>query len=158
MCPDPERYGVVAFDEWWPRLSSHRREASGKPKSHYAVTGLYFYDNQVVDIAKAVKPSPRGELEITDVNRKYMEWNELDVVRLSRGMAWLDTGTPASLHDASAFIETIERRQGLKISCIEEIAYRMGFIDLEQLAKVAEPLAKSDYGHYLLEIIRTESC
>jgi glucose-1-phosphate thymidylyltransferase len=153
---DPERYGVIAFDENGAATSIEEKPVA--PKSHFAVTGLYFYDNRVIDIAKNLAPSRRGELEITDVNRKYMEWNELDVVRLSRGMAWLDTGTPASLHDASAFIETIERRQGLKISCIEEIAYRMGFIDLEQLAKVAEPLAKSDYGHYLLEIIRTESC
>jgi len=153
---DPERYGVIAFDENGAATSIEEKPVA--PKSHFAVTGLYFYDNRVIDIAKNLAPSRRGELEITDVNRKYMEWNELDAVRLSRGMAWLDTGTPASLHDASAFIETIERRQGLKISCIEEIAYRMGFIDLEQLAKVAEPLAKSDYGHYLLEIIRTESC
>ena len=153
---DPERYGVIAFEENGAATSIEEKPVA--PKSHFAVTGLYFYDNRVIDIAKNLAPSRRGELEITDVNRKYMEWNELDAVRLSRGMAWLDTGTPASLHDASAFIETIERRQGLKISCIEEIAYRMGFIDLEQLAKVAEPLAKSDYGHYLLEIIRTESC
>ncbi|MFT5128967.1 MAG: glucose-1-phosphate thymidylyltransferase [Rhodothermales bacterium] len=148
---DPERYGVIEFNDQKEAISIE--EKPEKPRSNYAVTGLYFYDNSVVEIARNLKPSPRGELEITDVNRIYLERKALHVVTFSRGMAWLDTGTHSSLHDASAFIETIERRQGLKIACIEEIAWRMGYIDAEQLARVAEPLSKSDYGQYLQRIL-----
>lgn len=148
---DPERYGVIEFNDKKEAVSIEEKPEN--PRSNYAVTGLYFYDNSVVEIARNLKPSPRGELEITDVNRIYLERKALHVVTFSRGMAWLDTGTHSSLHDASAFIETIERRQGLKIACIEEIAWRMGYIDAEQLARVAEPLSKSDYGQYLQRIL-----
>ena len=124
------------------------------PKSRYAVTGIYFYDNRVIDVAKTLAPSARGELEITDVNRRYLEWGELACEVMGRGMAWLDTGTHESLLEASQYIETIERRQGLKIACPEEIAYRMGYIDGEQLAKLAQPMKKNSYGKYLLEVLR----
>ncbi len=147
---DPERYGVVEFDAAGQAVSIEEKPAS--PRSNYAVTGLYFYDNRVLDVAANMKPSPRGELEITDVNRWYLEAGELSVELLGRGFAWLDTGTHDSLMDAGQFVQTIERRQGLKIACIEEIAYRKGFIDREQLESLAEPLAKNDYGEYLLRV------
>ena len=151
---DPERYGVVEFDGEGTAISIE--EKPEKPRSHWAVTGLYFYDNQVVDIARSIKPSPRGELEITDVNRIYLEKGELTVERMGRGYAWLDTGTHDSLLQAGQFVQVVEERQGLKVACLEEIAYRMGFIDAEQVARLAEPLAKSGYGEYLLEIIRED--
>jgi glucose-1-phosphate thymidylyltransferase len=148
---DPERYGVVEFGA--DRQAVSIEEKPLKPKSNYAVTGLYFYDNQVCDIAASIKPSARGELEITDVNRIYLEKNELNVEVMGRGMAWLDTGTHESLLDASQFIATIERRQGLKVACPEEIAYRKGYIDAAQLRTLAEPLKKNQYGQYLLQIL-----
>ena len=148
---DPERYGVVEFDADGHAISLEEKPA--KPRSRYAVTGLYFYDQQVVDIAKALKPSPRGELEITDLNRVYLERGALDVQVMGRGHAWLDTGTHDSLIEAAQFIQTLEKRQGLKISCPEEIAWRQGWIDDEQLRRIAAPLAKSGYGQYLLRII-----
>ena len=148
---DPERYGVVQFDESGKVLSIE--EKPQKPKSHYAVPGLYFYDNNVVEIASRLKPSARGELEITDVNREYLKRGALRVELLGRGFAWLDTGTHESLLEASNFIETIEKRQGLKVACVEEIAYRMGYIDSNQVRKLAEPLYKNGYGQYLLQII-----
>ena len=147
---DPERYGVVEFDEDFNVLSIE--EKPEQPKSNYAVPGLYFYDNDVVEIAKNIPPSPRGELEITDVNRVYLERGKLKVGVLDRGTAWLDTGTFASLMQAGQFVQVIEERQGLKIGCIEEIAYRMKFISKEQLINIAKPLVKSGYGQYLLGI------
>jgi len=147
---DPERYGVAEFDAQGRVLSLEEKPA--KPKSNYAVTGLYFYGNDVVEKAKSLKPSARGELEITDLNRLYLEENRLSLKMLGRGMAWLDTGTHDSLLEASNYIATIENRQGLKVACIEEIAYRMGFIDQEQLIRLAQPLLKNHYGQYLLKI------
>jgi glucose-1-phosphate thymidylyltransferase len=149
---DPKRYGVVEFDAQGRAISLE--EKPSKPKSRYAVTGLYFYDSQVVDIAKSLKPSARGELEITDVNRRYLESNALEVVVMGRGHAWLDTGTHESLLEASQFIQTIEKRQGLKVACPEEIAWRSGWIDDQALEQLAKPLAKSGYGQYLLDILR----
>lgn len=148
---DPERYGVVDFDDDHKVLSIEEKPA--RPKSNYAVPGLYFYDNSVVRIAKDLKPSARGEYEITDVNRKYLEQGNLEVRILDRGTAWLDTGTFASLTQAGQFVQVIEERQGLKIGCIEEIAYNMGYIDKAQLRKIAEPLTKSGYGNYLLKLV-----
>ncbi|WP_338865417.1 glucose-1-phosphate thymidylyltransferase RfbA [Myxococcus stipitatus] len=147
---DPERYGVVELDANNRAVSLEEKPL--KPKSNYAVTGLYFYDNQVLDIAAALKPSPRGELEITDVNAEYLRRGQLDVELMGRGYAWLDTGTHSSLMEASNFIEIIERRQGLKVSCPEEIAYRMGYIDVKQLTALAEPMRKNEYGQYLLAV------
>jgi glucose-1-phosphate thymidylyltransferase len=149
---DPERYGVVEFDKDKNAISIEEKPIH--PKSDYAVPGLYFYDNSVVEIAKNIKPSPRGEYEITDVNKVYLEQGKLKVGVLSRGTAWLDTGTFTSLMQAGQFVQIIEERQGLKIGCIEEIAYRMGFINDEQLRKIATPLRKSGYGEYLLKIIK----
>ncbi|PXV75692.1 glucose-1-phosphate thymidylyltransferase RfbA [Pantoea sp. PNA 03-3] len=148
---DPERYGVAEFNKDGKAISLEEKPA--KPKSNYAVTGLYFYDNSVVEMAKNLKPSPRGELEITDINRLYLERGDLSVAMMGRGFAWLDTGTHQSLIEASNFIQTIEERQGLKVSCPEEIAYRKGFIDREQVAKLAKPLEKNQYGKYLMRMI-----
>ena len=149
---DPERYGVVEFDEEKNAISIEEKPTA--PKSNYAVPGLYFYDNEVVEIAKNLKPSPRGELEITDVNKEYLKKTKLKVGILGRGTAWLDTGTFPSLMQAGTFVQVIEERQGLKIGCIEEIAYRMGFIDEQQLVALATPLLKSGYGKYLMRLIK----
>ncbi len=149
---DPERYGVAEFDAQGKVLSLE--EKPRQPKSNYAVTGLYFYDNQVVDLAKTLKPSPRGELEITDLNRLYLEQGQLSVEIMGRGYAWLDTGTHESLLDASQFIATLENRQGLKVACPEEIAFRQGWIDAGQLEALAKPLTKNGYGQYLLRILK----
>ena len=149
---DPERYGVVTFDDNGRARSIVEKPA--RPESNWAVTGLYFYDNTVVDVAREIAPSPRGELEITDVNRVYLERHALHVEQLGRGYAWLDTGTHGSLLQASEFVRTVEERQGLKIACVEEIAHRMGYIDAEQLLRLADPLKKSGYGEYLLSLIR----
>lgn len=151
---DPERYGVVQFDTQGRAISIE--EKPSQPKSKYAVTGIYFYDAQVTEFAAALKPSPRGELEITDINRIYLERGELNVELLGRGTAWLDTGTHASLLQAANFIEAIEQRQGLKVCCPEEIAYRMKFIDAGQVRALAEPLTKSNYGKYLLDLLQED--
>jgi len=150
---DPERYGVVSFDEKGKAIDIEEKPA--EPKSNYAVTGLYFYDNRVLDIATNLKPSARGELEITDVNRAYLEMGELHVEKLGRGIAWLDTGTHESLMQASNFIRVIEERQSLMVSCVEEIAFRLGYIDANQLEALARPLAKNGYGQYLMRILET---
>jgi glucose-1-phosphate thymidylyltransferase len=152
---DPERYGVVQFDEAGRALDIEEKPAN--PKSHFAVTGLYFYDNGVLDIAAGLEPSARGELEITDVNRKYLERGALRVEQLGRGVAWLDTGTHESLLQASMFIEAIETRQGLKVCCPEEIAYRKSYISAQQLESLARPLAKTGYGAYLLDILKGQA-
>jgi glucose-1-phosphate thymidylyltransferase len=149
---DPERYGVVEFDRSRKVLSLE--EKPKQPRSRYAVTGLYFYDQQVVDIASSLKPSARGELEITDLNRCYLEQGQLSVEVMGRGMAWLDTGTHESLLEASTFIQIIEKRQGLKIACVEEIAYRLGYIDAAQLERLAAPMRNNGYGQYLLSVLR----
>jgi len=149
---DPERYGVVAFDREGRATSLEEKPV--QPLSNYAVTGLYFYDNKIVDIAKNVRPSARGELEITDVNKAYLEQGSLRVEKMRRGYAWLDTGTHESLLQAASFVQTIQARQGLKIACIEEIAYRMGYIDAEQVLRLAQPLKKNDYGKYLEQIAK----
>ena len=148
---DPERYGVVEFDREGRALSLEEKPA--QPKSNYAVTGLYFYDRDIVDIAKSIKPSARGELEITDVNKVYLGRGTLNVEKMRRGFAWLDTGTHESLMQAGQFVQTIQARQGLKIACLEEIAYRMGYIDRAQVEKLAQPLLKNDYGKYLMRMI-----
>jgi glucose-1-phosphate thymidylyltransferase len=148
---DPERYGVVSFDDQGRAMDIEEKPKA--PKSNYAVTGLYFYDNEVVNVAKNIRPSARGELEITDVNRVYLERGELNVELLGRGYAWLDTGTHESLLAAAHFVQVVEQRQGLKVACPEEVAWRMSFIDDGQLARLAEPLAKSGYGQYLMELL-----
>jgi glucose-1-phosphate thymidylyltransferase len=149
---DPERYGVVEFDA--DRRAVSIEEKPKQPKSRYAVTGLYFYDNDVIDVARTIRPSARGELEITDVNRVYLEARRLDVEIMGRGYAWLDTGTHDSLLDASQFIATLERRQGLKVACPEEIAWRQGWIDANQVERLAQPLSRNEYGQYLLRLLR----
>ncbi|MDY0039249.1 MAG: glucose-1-phosphate thymidylyltransferase RfbA [Desulforhabdus sp.] len=151
---DPERYGIVEFDECWKVISIEEKPKS--PKSRYAVPGLYFYDNEVVDIAARLKPSARGELEITDVNKEYLKRGSLRVELLGRGFAWLDTGTHDSLIEASSYIETIEKRQGLKVSCVEEVAYSMGYIDAEQVRRLAEPMKRNGYGQYLINILEDD--
>ena len=149
---DPERYGVAEFDDKGNCLSIEEKPTH--PKSNYAVVGLYFYPNSVVEIAKNIKPSPRGELEITTVNQEYLKQKKLKVQTLQRGFAWLDTGTHDSLSEASTFIEVIEKRQGLKVACLEEIAFKRGWITKEQLRAIAEPMVKNDYGKYLLQIAK----
>ena len=149
---DPERYGVVEFDSSGRAISLEEKPET--PKSNYAVTGLYFYDSSIVEIAKSIKPSARGELEITDVNKRCLEENKLNVVQMHQGYAWLDTGTHESLIQAASFVQTIQNRQGLKIACIEEIAYRMGFIDKQQVLNLAAPLSKNDYGKYLINMVK----
>ncbi len=156
LVKDPQRYGVVEFDHRGSVLSIE--EKPERPRSNYAVTGLYFFDNDVIDIASGLKPSARGELEITDVIKAYLDRGDLRVELLGRGFAWLDTGTHESLLEASTFIETIQKRQGLKISCVEEIAYRMGFIDAQQVRRLAEPMAQNGYGRYLLELLEGILC
>ena len=151
---DPERFGVVEFDDAMHAVSIEEKPA--QPKSNYAVTGLYFYDNQVVDIAKHIQPSPRGELEISDVNSEYLKRGQLDVKLMGRGNAWLDTGTHDSMMEAANFIATVQKRQNLKVACLEEIAYRMGYIDRDQLVKLAQPLKKNDYGQYLLRLAKEQ--
>jgi glucose-1-phosphate thymidylyltransferase len=151
---DPERYGVIEFDRQGKAVSIEEKPAA--PRSNYAVTGLYFYDNRVLDIAASIRPSARGELEITDVNKRYLQGNALTVEVMGRGTAWLDTGTHESLLEASHFIETIEKRQGLKIACPEEIAYRLGWIEAEQVERLAAPLARNEYGRYLLRMLRQQ--
>lgn len=151
---NPQQYGVVDFND--SGVAINIEEKPEKPKSNYAVTGLYFYDNQVLDIAAGLKPSPRGELEITDVNMAYLKLKKLHVERLGRGIAWLDTGTHETLMQASIFIEVIENRQGLKIACVEEIAYRMGYIDAGQVEQLARPLLKNGYGRYLIDMLKFE--
>ncbi|MDT8424499.1 MAG: glucose-1-phosphate thymidylyltransferase RfbA [Methyloprofundus sp.] len=152
---DPERYGVVGFDKQGNATSIEEKPTT--PKSNYAITGLYFYDNQVVDMAKTLKPSARGELEITDINKIYLAQNQLSVEKMGRGYAWLDTGTHESLNEASAFIETIERRQGLKVACPEEIALRSGWINAAKVAELAQPLIKNGYGQYLLKLLKEDN-
>ena len=152
---DPERYGVVSFDA--QNRAIDIEEKPRHPKSHYAVTGLYFYDNEVVSIAKSIRPSARGELEITDVNRVFLEWGELNVEVLGRGVAWLDTGTHASLLQASNFMQAIEERQGLKVACLEEVAYRMGYIGAEQVREAARAMKGNEYGQYLLRLLEEEA-
>jgi len=149
---DPQRYGVVEFDAAGQALSLEEKPAA--PKSNYAVTGLYFYDNHIVDVAKSIQPSARGELEITDVNKVYLAQHQLNVEKMRRGFAWLDTGTHESLLQAGQFVQTIQARQGLKIACIEEIAYRMGYIDKAQVERLAQPLLKNEYGKYLMQLVR----
>ena len=151
---DPERFGVVEFDQEMRALSIE--EKPEVPKSNYAVTGLYFYDNDVVEIAKKIQPSPRGELEITDINKAYLERGDLSVELMGRGFAWLDTGTHESLLEASLFIETIEKRQNLKVACLEEIAFRMGYITKDEVIQLAQPLKKNQYGQYLLRLVGEE--
>ncbi len=148
---DPERYGVVEFDDEGRAISLEEKPKA--PRSFWAVTGLYFYDNRVLDVAANLKPSARGELEITDVNRVYLEWNALHVEKLGRGIAWLDTGTHESLHQASGFIQTLQERQGLMVSCLEEIAYHEGWMSADDVRRIAEPMKKNEYGQYLLRMI-----
>jgi len=152
---DPERYGVVEFDSAGRAMSLEEKPAS--PRSNWAVTGLYLYDNRVLDVARALKPSARGELEITDVNRAYLDWNELHVEKIGRGVAWLDTGTHESLAQASAFIQALQDRQGLMVACLEEIAYSLGWITADEVARIAEPMKKNEYGQYLLSMLHRGS-
>lgn len=152
---DPERYGVVEFDSGGRAISLEEKPEA--PRSQWAVTGLYFYDNRVLDVAANLKPSPRGELEITDVNKVYLEWSELHVEKLGRGIAWLDTGTHESLQQASSFIQALQERQGLMVSCLEEIAYSLGWMTAEDVTRIATPMKKNEYGQYLLRMLKQES-